>query len=326
MLRIAIAGCGDIGSRHLQSLAQLEESASILLIDPSSDAIAKAKSRFEDILPNKARGLISIRECLLEEVPPEIDVAIISSSSGVRTSLTRELLKHTRPKYIIFEKFLFIEKSDYEVIGSLLRERNIKAWVNQWMSSTYAFRRMAKWFTRENPTSVEVSGDGWGLACNAVHFIELFDYLNSRGKLTLNSCMLDDGMLPGKRVGYFEVTGKIAICIANGAMLEMVSHRAKSKGLYSITMKNKKIMARAVMAIDKMSCDYIDGAKSFHEDYIVPRQYNITVSIVQNLMLFGECELPGFDRSAYQHKLVLGCIDSHFREKCNWTGVGCPIT
>ena len=326
MLRIAIAGCGEIGSRHLQSLSQLEESASILLIDPSSDAIAKAKSRFEGILPNKAQGLISIRECQLEEVGPEIDVAIISCSSGVRTSLTRELLKHTRPKYIIFEKFLFTEESDYEVIGLLLREHNIKAWVNQWMSSTYAFRRMANWFTRESPISIEVSGDGWGLACNAVHFIDFFDYLNGRDTLTLSSCMLDDGMLPGKRVGYFEVTGKISIRSANEAMLEMVSHRAKSNSLYSITMKNNKIMARAVMAIDKMSCDYIDGAKSFHEDYIVPRQYNITVNIVQSLMLFGECELPGFDRSAYQHKLVLGCIDSHFREKCNWTGVGCPIT
>ena len=90
MLRIAIAGCGEIGSRHLQSLAQLEESTSILLIDPSSDAIATAKSRFEDILPNNLRGLISIRECQLEEVEPEIDVAIISSSSGVRASLTRK--------------------------------------------------------------------------------------------------------------------------------------------------------------------------------------------------------------------------------------------
>jgi hypothetical protein len=326
MLRIAIVGCGEIGSRHLQSLAQLEESASILLIDPSSDAIATAKNRFEDVLPNKARGLISIRECQLEEVGPGIDIAIISSSSSVRASLTRELLKHTQPKYIIFEKFLFIEESNYEAIGSLLREHNIKAWVNQWMSSTYAFRRMAKWFTGENPTSVEVSGDGWGLACNAVHFIELFDYLNDRGKLTLNSCMLDGGMLPGKRKGYFEVTGKIAIRSANKATLEMVSHRAKSNGSYSITMQNNKRMARAILAIDKMSCDYIEDAKSFHEDYIVPRQYNITVKTVQSLMLFSECELPGFDRSAYQHKLVLGCIDSHFREKCNWTGVGCPIT
>ena len=103
MLRIAIVGCGEIGSRHLQSLAQLEESASFLLIDPSSDAIATAKNRFEDVLPNKARGLISIRECQLEEVGPEIDIAIISSSSSVRASLTRELLKHTQPKYIIKE-------------------------------------------------------------------------------------------------------------------------------------------------------------------------------------------------------------------------------
>ena len=90
MLRIAIAGCGEIGSRHLQALAQLEESTSILLIDPSSDAIATAKSRFEGILPNNSRDLISIRECQLEEVDPEIDVAIISSSSGVRASLTRK--------------------------------------------------------------------------------------------------------------------------------------------------------------------------------------------------------------------------------------------
>ena len=326
MLRIAIAGCGEIGSRHLQSLAQLEESTSILLIDPSSDAIATAKSRFEDILPNNLRGLISIRECQLEEVEPEIDVAIISSSSGVRASLTRELLKYTRPKYIIFEKFLFTEESDYELIGSLLKEHNIKAWVNQWLSSTYAYRRMANWFTRESPISIKVSGDEWGLACNAVHFVDFFDYLNGRGTLTLNSCILDDGMLPGKRVGYFEVTGGISIWSANEAMLEMVSHRTKSNGLSSITMQNNKKMARATSAIGKLSCDYIDGAKSFHEDYIVPMQSNTTGKIIQSLMLFGECELPGFDRSAYQHKLVLGCIDSHFREKCDWTSIGCPIT
>jgi predicted dehydrogenase len=48
MIQIAIAGCGNIGSHHLHSLAQLEEIGS------------------------------------------EIDVAIISSSSGVRASLTRK--------------------------------------------------------------------------------------------------------------------------------------------------------------------------------------------------------------------------------------------
>lgn len=326
MLRIVIVGCGEIGSRHLQALAQLEESASIFLIDLSPDAVVMAKNRFEDVLQNNTKGLISVSECQFHEIGPEIDVAIIASGSRPRATLTQELLKYTLPKYIIFEKFLFAVESEYDEISELLASKNIKAWANQWMSSTYAFRRMASWLARESPVSIEISGDEWGLACNAVHFIELFDYLNDRGALTLTSCTLNDGMLPGKRAGYFEVTGEITIRSDNMAILEMVSRHAESDGLINIILKNGRKSIRATLVRGGVSCYYIDSAGSVHEDYIVPMQSTVTGKIIQHLMLSGECDLPEFNRSAYQHKLIVGCLDSHFREKCGWADVGCPIT
>ena len=70
MIKIIIAGCGQIGSRHLQALSELQESAKIYLIDPSIESILIAEQRFNDALndsknPCKFSLIRSKFNCLL---------------------------------------------------------------------------------------------------------------------------------------------------------------------------------------------------------------------------------------------------------------------
>ncbi len=326
MLKVVIVGCGQLGSRHLQSLAQLEEMAEIYLVDPSERSIEVAKERFYSVLPGDAQERIAVYERNLSELDSNVDVAIMASGSKERAKLTRELIENTEPKYIIFEKFLFQEFDDYDDIGGLLSTAQVKAWVNQWFSSTYAFRRIASWLNCGKPVSIEVTGDEWGLACNSAHFVELFDYLNKRVDLTVVSSKLDDVMLESKREGYFETTGKIILRCENGALLEMTSQQQSSDGLIHIKMESDDKKVIAILDAYNLNCECIDKHGSEYRKYIVPMQSKMTNIVVQRLTLTGECQLPEYSRSAYHHKLLVNVFDSHFRQNCGWKGVGCPIT
>ena len=55
MLNIAIIGCGQIGSRHLQALSLIKEGAIIYLVDNSPESIDISKERFEQVV-NKEKS------------------------------------------------------------------------------------------------------------------------------------------------------------------------------------------------------------------------------------------------------------------------------
>jgi len=52
-MNIIIIGCGQIGSRHIQSLSNLEYPLNIQLVDPSKDSLRIAKNRFFEVCNNK---------------------------------------------------------------------------------------------------------------------------------------------------------------------------------------------------------------------------------------------------------------------------------
>src|SRR3989344_2483398 len=129
MYKIIIIGAGQIGSRHLQALKKVAIPLAITVVDPNPKSLKTAEGRYAAMPMGKLHHKIEY----LTEIPQNrgsIDLAIIATCSDVRAKITTELLKSARIKYLILEKILFNKKSDYRIVGELLRKHKTRAWVN----------------------------------------------------------------------------------------------------------------------------------------------------------------------------------------------------
>jgi len=328
MLKIVLLGCGQIGSRHLQALAMLEESAVIDLVDSSAKSIEISKSRFAEVLPKSAESRLRLEVRDLDNLQENYDVAIIASGSNARADLTRKLLASSKVKTILFEKFLFKQKDDYESIAALLESSGTAAWVNQWVGSSYAFKRMQQWLQQDGhaPIDVTLNGKDWGLACNAVHFIDLFDRMNNLGPIELVSCDLNKKPMLSKRQGYFEIAGEIVYKSTSGGKLVMNSTADETDGLIHIDLKCNERQVKVVLSRSEILAEYYGEDQVRNESYAVPMQSTVTGKLIQEIQITGNCALPSFSRSSYHHLLLFSCLQPYFENiSSEFAGV-VPVT
>ena len=107
---IAIVGGGQLGSRHLQALKSVDADLRISVSDPSNESLNICKERFDSIPANKFVQNIKYLDKLPENT--DIDIAIIATSSNVRSHVIKNLIYRNNVKNLIIEKLLF-QKFDY---------------------------------------------------------------------------------------------------------------------------------------------------------------------------------------------------------------------
>jgi predicted dehydrogenase len=322
MLNIAIIGCGQIGSRHLQGLKTISGGANVYLVDVSSQSIDVALRRFYE---TNMGDKFTLQVRLINQIDCDIDCAIISTDSSARSFVTEQLLQHTKVKNIMFEKFLFQTKSEYTFISKLLKDNQVTAWVNQWMSSLPAFKEMFTWF-KGDLELIDISGVQWGLAGNAVHFIDYFHYISNREELKLISTNLDADIIQSKRSGYLELTGSLMLENKEGLKLSLDSQNGVSDGIINICMhgNNKKLNAKLTSGL--LKCSYFDKFSDRTEaEYIIPLQSAMTGNVIDDICLYNDCSLPTYDESVFHHMLVFDSYNEVFQGNDN-NQIFCPIT
>jgi predicted dehydrogenase len=118
MYNIAIIGLGNIGARHLQSLAGIKKKLNIFVITRSHDALLKINKKY--FSKNQA-GLIHCSS--VEKIKENLDLAIIATNSDIRYNITERLIRKVKIKAIIFEKVLFQTIKEYHDIIPLLKKK-----------------------------------------------------------------------------------------------------------------------------------------------------------------------------------------------------------
>ena len=326
MLHIAILGCGQIGSRHLQSLALLEEPAQIHMVDPSGQSLETAEERFSQVVSQShAEAFRLTRHSAPDTLPATLDLAIIASSSLHRAGLCESLLAACHPRFLILEKFLFQRASDYARIADILVAKQVPTYVNQWMATTFAFQRIAAWIG-DARVDMKVSGRGWGLCCNAVHYIEPFQHLTGHQELHLESADFQEGFQDSKRSGYRELFGTIRIGAAAGSLLELSCDPGTPDDAIRIAISTGPRSVQVDFHMDRFECRFNDGGREWEVLHWIPMQSQLTHRFVQQLVGDGRCRLPDFVTSSRQHLLLLVPFLHHFRKSDSTIGENCPIT
>ena len=206
---IAIIGAGNIGSRHLQAMRHLDFPAIIHVVDPSDISLGVAQKRFWEENRNRNNEIELKLLKNIEELEDSLDLAIVATCADIRAQVIRELVSKKDVQNLILEKVLFQKLEDYSQIDGILEEKRILAWVNCWPRTTDFYKELkTKLDLREN-ISLNVDGSSWGLGCNSVHFLDLFAFFMDCYQFEFIECCLDDEMIPAKRKGFFEFTGRL---------------------------------------------------------------------------------------------------------------------
>lgn len=313
---ICIIGAGNIGSRHLQALAKITAPLSIQVIDPSPNPLAIAKIRYEEI-DNKSKHQITYLQNL-NDIKGPVGIVIIATTSNVRSAIAKQLLNKTTVKYIIFEKILFDKANEYQEIKKLLAKNNVKAWVN-------CPRRMMPFYNsllntlKGTKIQYMVSGSEWGLACNAIHYIDHMAYLTDCYDFEVDTTSLDQSIIESKRKGFLELTGTLFVYFQDGSFGIFTCYpTGNAPQIMQVFSK-----AYRSLTLETENKSYISTPTSDWQWELqttpIPYQSEMTNLVVSSLLNNGSCDLTPFDLSIKLHlkllKPLLEFTNVHSRTK-----------
>ena len=305
MFKVFIIGAGQIGSRHLQALKKVGAPLDITVVDPSTQALVVAKNRYEEIkAPQNAHKII-----FLSEIPKnqKVDLAIVASTSNVRATIIKNLLKNNRVKYFILEKLLFDKKKDYEIIEKLFFKLKIKAWVNCPLRLRPLYQKIRKETAGSAHFSFRLTGHRWGLATNTVHCLDFISSVLGSTTFEVNTDFLDKKIIPSKRKGFLELNGTLSAHFGNKAHCELTSEISgeaprlvevfSDKARYIFPDQEKDGEALVSRAENNWKWERV----AFH----TPLVSETTAWVVEDIIKKGDCGLTTFRESAKIHLTFL---------------------
>lgn len=319
---VLVMGCGQIGSRHIQSLASATFGIVIYALDNSDESLQKAKIIFSKVEnKNKYTKLIIVKK--LADISTNIDVAIVASNSNERAHLILSVLDKFTPKHMILEKILFNNTEYYKKFEAIFNKINTKVWVNQYMG--YEFSFLSKYFNSEEKFHMKVSGN-WGLCCNSVHFIEIFHFLIRRIPIALESFVFESEFVKSKRDGYFELYGSFNIVSSKNHQLSLVSSSESPEGIINIEIISDTIKLVDIWVDEHHNCNIVHAGDKLKERHYSRRQSERTLDLIVSLREYDKCSLPTYKQSCLHHLLILEQLKNKFIDVGIDASVEIPIT
>ena len=326
MNRVIIIGAGNIGSRHLQSLAKSKLPLSITVVDPSAQALEISKKRFNDSLPRKKAGTSTKYLQNMKDVDAEFDVGIVATNSDVRRSVIEGLVSNSRVKYLIIEKVAFQNSDDFESVIRLLNSKKVKAWVNLPRRVIPFYQSLKATIKPHDQVYCTVQGGEWGLACNAIHFIDCLCYLIEETDYEVTCHHLDEGLKESKRAGFVEFTGSLHFHFKNGSGLNLISQNGTdAPPLTMIQTKSAQYVVQEEKGVGWASKKET-GWKLEKIKFKWPYQSELTHKIVEEIISTGKCGLPSLEESYLIHKPLLNSFLNHLERVTGKKYSSCPIT
>lgn len=320
---VCIIGAGNIGSRHLQALSKVTLPLSIQVIDPSIDSLTLAKQRYSEAKIHNNHQVEYFQN--LNKINSQIDVAIIATSSNIRSLVTKKLLEKAEVRYIIFEKILFDQNVQYTEMVKLLAKNKCKAWVNCSMRTDPFYSGLKKDF-KNFPITYIVHGSSHGLITNAIHYIDHMAYLTNCYDYTINTTLLDKTPIKSKRDGFLELNGTLNVFFKNGSYGSFICYPSGNAPFTIEILSEKYYCLMKPLENQLLISNSKSNWKWKLETISFLYQSQMTNIVISSLLKSGSCTLTPFDISIRMHLNLLEPIKSFLNSHSSKKFVGYPFT
>jgi predicted dehydrogenase len=309
METIKIIGAGQLGSRHLQALKEVQIPLEIEVVDPSNDSLMVAKERYEAVL-----GGIQHKVEFRNEigVSDKTEIIIVATNSAIRRQVIEDLLKRTKLSYLILEKILFDEQKDYLDVKKILTQAGVNTWVNCPMRMMGVYQEI-KNKVKGSQIFYRVTGGQFGLVTNAIHYLDHVADLAGCIEYDLVTGGLNKQPIPSKRPGFHELTGTLLAKFKDGSVCEVTCHPDNNAPvIIEIFTDNKRFIVRE--SEGKMWYSEEGGGWVWSEvNAVIPFQSQLTSIIVSNLLNNGTCELTPYHQSTNIHLQLMGPVKEYLK-------------
>lgn len=317
MRNLLLIGSGQLGSRYIQGTIRNAINCNITVVDSSKLSLNNAKKIW-----TKSGGDKSFHKVFWTQTLPinikQYDLAIVATSSKNRASLIDYICSKANVSYWVLEKVLAQSNKELKMIEVATSDAK-----NVYVNTP---RRQMKWHQKikskipDKIRLVKKTGKLWGLACNAIHFIDLVAWWTGQSLLSVDTKRLDKKWFKSKRNGYYEVTGELLAKFSGGTKLVLQSlHDAKEEIL--MVEFNKK---------DSCVIYENKGTALFSNGNILngslELQSEMTGPMIARILTKGTCELPTLKESLKQHEVFLEAMLEHWNISNNCKDKLVPIT
>lgn len=297
---ITLVGCGNIGFRHLQALCGITVPSRVTVVEPNTDAHPR-------ILEQVASAASSPHEFVLRESLPddaaEIDLLVVTTTADVRRSVVESILDRASVRTAILEKVLFQTRRDLDDVAELLDQSGTAAFVNCARRAFAGYERLRDRWAGTSPVRLEVRGNRFGLASNALHFLDLAEHLSASQLTSIDVADLEPGSVPGRRPGTIEVFGTLRAELADGSTLTVDCFDEEPV----------RIVLTARSGDDQVEIDEL--ARTISEgdrvEAFASQNVSETIGPYEHLLSTGTCELTPYADSHRQHRLYLDAVRAH---------------
>jgi predicted dehydrogenase len=315
MNTVAVIGVGNLGFRHLESLYKSDMPLSLFAVDPSEAARERARS----LAGGSSKGVTAVAS--IAELPASLDLVIIATGADVRLAMTETLLQRAKVRILVLEKVLFQRPEDFATCERLLAAHGVTCFVNcpRRMYDVYG---ELKGIIGSSVRYMSVAGGEWGLGCNSVHFVDLFQFMTGRAPTDF-ALHLDSGSLASKRAGFLEFTGTIHASVDSSALTLTATRGSGAK-------------SHITLVGGDLSCTVDEGsgvARVFEREQLakeiafrVPYQSELTSRVAAALLRDGTCALPSYADSAAAHLPFIKAMLAHAQAHVDRGLTKVPIT
>jgi hypothetical protein len=319
-----IIGAGQLGSRHLQGLVKIETSQKIYVVDPSLDSLEVAKSRANEIV--HSTEIIYLNSW--ESLPTNFDLVIVATGASVRSQIVKDLLSKYTVRNLILEKILFQDLKSYSDIKKLLQDTKTHTWVNH-------PRRLAPYYidikniiaqTGEKVV-FNVIGSNWGLACNALHFIDLCSFLTGSTVSRLDLDWLENEIIESKRANNIEFNGTVKGMMENNSIFTISSLGGSINDITVIISTNTNrwiVQEGRSQSLIHMSAN--DGFKPHIINFTIEFQSSLTTKIAESIFNNKAVVIPDYDQACASHIPFIEAALHKYTQITNIETNICPIT
>lgn len=210
-----VIGFGGMGCRHTQSLLSLNLFDKVFVIEPSEEVFSKNCKLIGVENNNSIERIFE-----LDSIDEGLEIVIIATLADVRFKYFFDTIK-LKPKYVLLEKVVFQSKIDFDKAKDILVKYESKVYGN--LPNRYFSNYSSLKAKNHNILSMRVTGPDFGLLCNAIHYIDLFQFLTNADEIISE---YSSGFTPlkNKRGDQFlESEGTFRLKTKEGIGLEIVS-------------------------------------------------------------------------------------------------------
>ncbi|MBK7666219.1 MAG: Gfo/Idh/MocA family oxidoreductase [Sphingobacteriaceae bacterium] len=173
-MKALIVGFGGMGCRHTQSLISTENYKRIDVVEPN-------KTIFDNNLVRigSTSEQVSYFSELKDVKDKEYDIIVIATSSKPRFDIFSYLTSNVKCKNYLIEKVVFQSSEQFEAAIATVEKNDLKVHCN--LPNRY-FRNYVDLKKELNASrksfTFSVMGGDFGMACNSIHYMDLFYYLS----------------------------------------------------------------------------------------------------------------------------------------------------